>query len=155
MVRNPFRNLAGSWRLVVALALPCLLVSCGRQGDVSPAVPASATNEAPVPVVARPEFDQLKGRWERPDGGYVLEFRNVDTAGVVEAAYFNPGPIRVSKALALQEQGTTKVFVELRDVNYPGCTYSLSYDPATDQLHGVYFQAAVQQTYDVVFARLK
>jgi hypothetical protein len=45
--------------------------------------------------------------------------------------------------------------VELRDANYPGCTYNLKYDPQTDQLFGQYFQAALQETFDVTFARVK
>jgi hypothetical protein len=91
----------------------------------------------------------------RPDGGYVLEIKTVATDGKIEAGYFNPGVIHVSKAFALQEGTTTKVFVELQDVNYPGCTYSLTYDPKTDQLYGQYFQAALQQTFDITFGRLK
>ena len=46
-----------------------------------------------------------------------------------------------------------KLFVELRDVNYPGSTYSLRYDPARDVLEGAYFQAMEQQTFDVSFVR--
>ena len=78
----------------------------------------------------------------------------MDASGKIEAGYFNPAPINVSKGLAVQEGDTTKVFIELRDVNYPGCTYSLTYDPKSDQLYGQYFQAAVQQTFDVTFGRL-
>ena len=51
--------------------------------------------------------------------------------------------------------GATKVTVVLRDANYPGCIYKLAYDEQADQLFGTYFQAAMGQTYDVVFARLK
>ena len=47
-----------------------------------------------------------------------------------------------------------KVFLELRDVHYPGSTYTLTYDPARDQLQGVYYQAALQQRFDVVFVRM-
>jgi hypothetical protein len=79
----------------------------------------------------------------------------VDASGKLDAGYFNPGPINVARAGALRDRGTNKVFVELRDVNYPGCTYSLTYDLQSDQLYGQYFQAAMQQTFDVVFARLK
>jgi hypothetical protein len=35
----------------------------------------------------------------------------------------------------------TQVVVELRDVNYPGSTYTLTYDPGTDRLTGTYYQA--------------
>ena len=45
--------------------------------------------------------------------------------------------------------------IELRDVNYPGCTYTLEHNMQTDQLFGQYYQAAVQETYEVVFSRLK
>lgn len=104
---------------------------------------------------ARPEFQKLKGRWQRPDGGYVLEFKGVESNGKLDAGYFNPNPIHVARAAAIQEGNLTKVFVELRDINYPGSTYSLVYDPATDQLQGNYFQALEQQNFDVIFVRMK
>ena len=40
-------------------------------------------------------------------------------------------------------------------MNYPGSTYTLTYDPASDQLKGVYYQAALQQRFEVVFVRMK
>jgi hypothetical protein len=73
----------------------------------------------------------------------------------MNAAYFNPRPIHVAKAEASQYEGTVNVFIELRDVNYPGSTYNLTYDPADDYLKGVYFQAAIGQTFDVYFVRLQ
>jgi uncharacterized protein (DUF2147 family) len=99
-------------------------------------------------------FESLKGRWQRPDGGYVIEIRDIDASGKMAAAYFNPRPINVSRAAVSREGDTIKVFIELRDVNYPGATYNLIYDPKTDQLKGVYFQPALQQSFDVVFVRL-
>ena len=48
-----------------------------------------------------------------------------------------------------------KFFIELRDVNYPGSTYTLTYDLASDQLKGIYFQAAEQQRFEVAFVRVK
>jgi hypothetical protein len=47
------------------------------------------------------------------------------------------------------------LFVELRDVNYPGSTYTLQYDPALDCLKGTYFQAMQKETYLVEFMRVK
>ena len=47
------------------------------------------------------------------------------------------------------------VFIELRDVNYPGSNYHLTYDPKTDQMKGVYFQAVERQNFDVNFVRVK
>ena len=104
---------------------------------------------------AKERFDRLKGRWRRPDGGYVLEIRNIEANGKIDAGYFNPRPINVSRAEASQAGTTTKVFIELRDTNYPGSTYTLTYDSENDQLQGIYFQAALQQSFDVVFVRMK
>ena len=99
-------------------------------------------------------FQKLTGRWLRPDGGYILEIKSVnDTTGQMDAGYFNPNPINVSKAEASREVATVKVFVELRAPNYPGSTYTLTYDPATDHLTGMYFQAALKQQFDVDFER--
>lgn len=93
----------------------------------------------------------LEGKWIRPDGGYVLELRNIAADGTLTAAYFNPRLIRVSQAFWAMDEGLIKVFVELRDINYPGSKYSLQFDPAADRLKGFYFQAIEQQTYAVEF----
>jgi hypothetical protein len=101
----------------------------------------------------RPEFQKLAGIWLRSDGDYALQIRSVDNLGAMDAAYFNPAPIHVSKAAALRDNGATQVFIELQDANYPGCTYTLVYDPATDRLSGDYFQAAIREHYQVEFTR--
>jgi hypothetical protein len=100
-------------------------------------------------------FDVLNGRWLRVDGGYVLEIRDVDSSGKIDAVYLNPKPINVAKADATRDGSTVKVFVELRAPNYPGSTYTLTYDPTRDQLAGIYFHAVLQQRFDVVFVRMK
>lgn len=100
-------------------------------------------------------FQKLEGRWQRGDGGYILDIRGVDAAGKLTAAYLNPRPINVARAEASMEGGTLKAFIELRDVNYPGSTYHLTYDAAGDRLRGTYFQAALRETYEVEFARVK
>ena len=129
-------------------------VACDKPAPVAPPT-ANSTNAPAKPAAPRPEFQKLTGKWERPDGGYVLEIKGVDAEGKVDASYSNPSPIKVSRARAYREGETTKVFVELTDVNYPGCTYQLTLDEKNDQLFGTYFQAALQQTFDVAFARLK
>ena len=100
-------------------------------------------------------FQKLEGRWQRDDGGYIIDISRADAGGTLTASYFNPRPINVAKAEASMLGQTLRVFIELRDVNYPGSTYQLTYDPAEDRLTGSYFQAALQETYDVVFVRLK
>jgi hypothetical protein len=96
---------------------------------------------------------RLISRWVRPDGGYILELRDIKKDGNLKAAYFNPRPIKVFKAEWKRTQGIITVFVELRDVNYPGSKYNLQYDPKTDRLKGTYFQAFYGETYDVEFIR--
>lgn len=113
-----------------------LLVTCGCSGRA-------------------PQYETLKGNWERPDGGYVLSITNVTDTGIVDAAYFNPQPIHVGKATASRESGRLQVMIELQDVNYPGSTYKLVYDAATDRLAGTYYQAVAKETYNIHFTRLK
>ena len=123
---------------------------------VTAAAEASATNQPASATPANLVFAKLQGKWLRPDGGYILEIKTVEnTSGKMEAAYLNPRPIHVSKAEASRDGATLKVFIELRDVNYPGSTYTLTYDPREDQLKGDYFQAAIKQTFDVFFTRVK
>jgi hypothetical protein len=104
---------------------------------------------------AQAAFQKLQGRWQRADGGYIIDIRAVAADGKLTAAYFNPQPINVAKADASREGGVLRVFIELRDVNYPGSTYQLTYDPVSDRLAGAYFQAKLRETYDVHFERLK
>ena len=100
-------------------------------------------------------FDVLNGRWLRPDGGYILEIRSVDASGKIDAVYLNPKPINIAKAEATRDGSTLKVLVELRAPDYPGSTYTLTYDQEQDQLKGIYFQAVQQQNFNVEFARMK
>jgi hypothetical protein len=125
-----------------------------RQTGAQSAAPPAAQEPVAHPE-AKTEFEILQGRWFRPDGGYVVEIKEIDAQGKMAAAYFNPRPINVSRAEAAQEGTTTKVFIELRDINYPGATYHLTYDSEKDRLRGVYFQPALQQSFDVFFIRMK
>jgi len=104
---------------------------------------------------ATPELAILIGRWVRADGGYAIVIKSIDPSGKMEATYSNPNPISVSKAEVSVEGGTLRIFIELRGVGYPGSTYTLTYVPTGDRLTGVYFQAAVQQKFEVVFQRAK
>jgi hypothetical protein len=98
---------------------------------------------------------QLVGKWQRTDGGYIMELNNPTFDGRLTAAYSNPRPINVSRSGWVLEDGNLLVFVELRDQGYPGSTYTLAYQPDTDRLVGIYFQAAVQQHFEVVFQRIE
>jgi hypothetical protein len=100
-----------------------------------------------------PDPAKLVGRWLRADGGYLLQLTDPGPNGQLQAAYFNPKPINVARAAWKHEEGYLGAFVELRAPNYPGSTYTLAYDPASDRLVGLYFQAAMQQQFDVEFKR--
>ena len=93
------------------------------------------------------------GRWGRTDAPYVIEIKTARDDGTLEAAYYNQRPINVARAEAKEKDHGLEVFVELRDVNYPGSTYTLVYDRAKDQLHGIYYQAVARQNFEVVFVR--
>jgi hypothetical protein len=116
---------------------------------------AQAKKDAATETKDKTGFDVLKGRWLRPDGGYIIQIRNIDPSGKMEAGYFNPRPINVSRAEATRDSGKMKVFIELRDTGYPGSTYTLTYDPKEDVLRGIYYQAAMKQSFDVYFTRMK
>jgi hypothetical protein len=51
------------------------------------------------------------------------------------------------------KKGAQYIFIKLQDVGYPGSTYTLMYRPQQDILDGFYYQAAVKQTFEVVFSR--
>jgi hypothetical protein len=102
-----------------------------------------------------PGFGMLKGRWVRIDGGYVIEIRGVDAGGRMQAAYYNPKPITVSRAEAARLGAVVAVFIELRAPGYPGSTYTLVHDPKSDQLRGIYHHAGLQEDFEVVFVRGK
>ncbi len=129
-------------------------------GAAVPAGTAKPANSAtPAPAVAGaakavPDAVQkLLGRWVRADGGYVLELKNADLSGAMEAGYFNPKSIRVSRAIWMQGGPGLQVAVELNDVGYPGATYLLTYDPQADKFAGQYTQPQMQQTFDIEFVR--
>jgi hypothetical protein len=129
-------------------------IAHSKQSGAQSTVPPAAKDSVAKPDLDK-RFKRLEGNWMRPDGGYVLEIREVDAIGKMTAAYFNPRPINVSVAKAALDGSTLKVFIELRDMNYPGATYHLTYDTGSDQLKGVYFQPALQQRFDVFFVRMK
>lgn len=97
----------------------------------------------------------LVGRWVRPDGGYVITIKSVDAAGKMDASYANPSPLPFARAEASKTGKTLNAFFELRAGGYNGSTYTLTYDPASDVLKGIYFQAVLQQKFDVYFERAK
>jgi hypothetical protein len=122
----------------------------------TPPIVHSDSSVQPAAVSAgKASFQAIQGKWLRPDGGYVLDIKSVDAGGKMDAAYLNPKSIHVSKSQATQDGSALKIFVELRDVNYPGSTYDLTYNPDDDQFKGLYYHAGLKQRLEVNFVRMK
>ena len=127
-------------------------------GNASPSneiIKAPSDSSANSRTVSKQELDKLIGKWQRTDGGYTIEIFSVKTDGNLDAGYLNPNPIRVEKSQWIFRDGNLYIRVILRDVNYPGSTYTLEYNPKSDLLSGNYFQAVEGMNYDVIFTRNK
>ncbi len=101
------------------------------------------------------DYEKLIGRWLRPDGGYILVINDIDGEGNIDAEYFNPNDINVAKAQASMKEGQVRIYVEMRDIGYPGSNYTLTYDKENDRLVGVYYHAILKQKFDIYFIRQK
>ena len=144
MTQERFRKVIQGWVVLLMMAISFTVaspVSAQKQNDTEKDIPA--------------DYKRLEGTWRRPDGGYILELKELGKEGILKAAYFNPRPINVFKAEWNRKQDRITVFVELRDVNYPGSKYNLQYDLKTDRLKGTYYQAVQGETYDIEFVRMK
>jgi len=125
-----------------------------RPASAPPASPAAPSAASPAKKIDGAGHQRLVGRWVRPDGGYILEIRGAAADGKLDAAYLNPNPIHMERAEWQLKDGTLTVFIELRDLNYPGSTYTLEFLEAEDRMVGTYFQAVERLTFYVEFARL-
>lgn len=115
------------------------------------AIPAIGAEPLPDPAIR----EKFIGKWVRTDGGYVIHVREIKPDGSVDAGYFNPNPVNVSEANVSVWKGFDQLFIKLEDKGYPGSTYKLYYYAKEDQLAGFYYQAAVKETFEVLFVRKK
>jgi hypothetical protein len=129
--------------LVLALALASGSVAVA-QGPAGASKPEASAKLDP---------GTLKGNWVRPDGGYRIEIKGVAANGELDATYYNPNRLPFAKAQATLEGATLRANFELQAGGYNGSTYELTYDPASDRLKGIYYQAVVKQKFEVFFAR--
>jgi hypothetical protein len=145
--------------ILLLVCTSVIMTGCSKKGGDdrwSPApAPAPTSSAASVSAPAgAADRGKYEGKWGRTDGDYMLDVQGVSNA-VPTVKYFNPNPIHVGKSDWRQRQGGENLFVELQDVNYPGSTYTLRHNAADDTLQGSYYQATQQQTYEVVFERVK
>jgi len=147
------------WLLLLCFAITTIVVACDQQkekkeSDGSEGKPSSVSE----PIKAQQKaFDRsvLVGDWIRTDAEYRIAISELRDDGTLKAGYFNPNAINVGKAGWSFSEGTMKIYIELRDENYPGSNYNLVYYPDKDLLAGKYFQAVEGVTYDVGFFRKK
>jgi hypothetical protein len=153
--RRPRRPAVGARLLRRATFLLPLVLVVGGGLWWGAARHTSGPQPAPVFTSAdAPRLGRLVGRWLRPDGGYVIEIRSVAESGGIDASYLNLNPIHIARAEASKAGEALRVDIELRGVNYPGSSYTLTYDPARDELQGLYYQAALERLFPVVFVRM-
>lgn len=141
----------------VVCLLSTLVLACGVFAGRTMAQDTEALTVRAVKssAVSESGFDMLRGRWVRPDGGYVITILGVDPDGKLDAAYANPRPLPFAEARASRDDKTIRLFFELRAGGYNGSTYTLTYDPAKDVLYGIYYQAVARQSFNVYFERAK
>ncbi len=146
--------------LLISLAVLVIVYLLYNKQNVSGEEVAPTLVQDASPISVSPEnlevvINKLAGRWQRTDGGYIIELKNPSADGKIEAAYFNPNPIHVGRAGWQDKAGKIIVTVELQDVNYPGSLYTLEFLHMEDRLSGVYFQAVEKVNYEVGFTRVK
>ena len=146
-----------SFALLLPVVLTLVLLSCnqkpGKKEDVE------SDSKASQPLVQQqqktPDKNLLVGDWARTDAPYQLKISELSDGGIMKVGYFNPKSINVGKAQWDSAGGAMRIYVELRDENYPGSNYKLTYLPERDLLTGQYYQAVEGTTYEVGFFRTK
>ena len=151
------------WLILLCFAIATIVVACDQQKEQKESngsksmTSTTGTVSEPIEPQEQKTFDRsiLVGDWIRTDAEYRLTISELLDDGTLKAGYFNPKSINVGKAGWIFSEGAMKIYIELRDENYPGSNYNLVYYPEKDLLAGKYFQAVEGVTYDVGFFRKK
>ena len=138
-------------RSAISLSVVAVITAGIMRAAVAQVAPTD--QEASVGVKVPQELAILRGKWVRRDGNYTIVVKNVDASANIQVTYFNPNPVKVSKAKAFTEGGDLNLFLELQGPSYAGSTYTLAYDPKSDCLLGIYFHVVTQQKFAVIFQR--
>jgi hypothetical protein len=143
----------GSVGLAIAAGIFLYYLRYADSRQATATTSGESSSEKAASTLKDIQFGNLIGRWRRVDGGYIIDIRRIGANGQMDATYYNPKSIHVSRAEASLKKGAQYIFIELQDVGYPGSTYTLMYRPQQDILAGFYFQATMKQTFEVIFAR--
>jgi len=154
---TPLKAKRAWWTAGIVIILAGIGVILFQKRDAPQKKEASTPAQPPTAQPSQSNRDFLIGNWARTDsnGGYTIEIKSAAADGKLDASYFNPNPIHVARAEWQEKNGSLVVFVELRDVNYPGSTYTLNFLPAENRMTGVYFQAVEGVNFDVAFTRVR
>ena len=141
--------------LITVPAMFC--ISCNSSPEEKETIKPDIAGKDTAVVHQTPPLnkDLIIGDWVRTDAPYEIKISELTDGGSMKTGYFNPRSINVSKALWTFADNTLKIYIELRDVNYPGSNYNLTYFKENDSLAGKYFQAVEGVTYEVGFTRKK
>jgi hypothetical protein len=103
-------EILGAAGLAVGIAAAILLRGgkAGGNGGSPASAGAPAARAAPSTPATGSDLAKLRGRWLRPDGGYILEIREVAAGGTIDAVYLNPRPIHVARAEATTTPGSPR-----------------------------------------------
>jgi hypothetical protein len=144
------------WMLGVVVLAAAVGVIFWKDRDVNQNI-SKSTSTPPSQAQTKTDEGLLVGRWTRTDsdGAYVIEIKHAGDDGTLEASYFNPSPIKVGRAGWEKKNNILVVVVELRDVNYPGSTYTLNFIPSENRMTGIYYQAVEGANFDVEFVRVR
>ena len=147
--KNPF--------VALLIAIAIFTFGCNQPAEKTENTVPVVTQSVPVtPEQPKPPDKKLLvGDWTRTDGSYQIKIAELFDNGYLKCGYFNPKSINVGNSTWNIADGVLKIYLELRDENYPGSNYNLTYIPGKDLLAGKYYQAVEQVTYDVEFAREK
>lgn len=142
---------------VIAVIVTLVSFGCNDEEDKTNAVERtdSATISVNKQVEKTLDKNLLAGDWIRTDAEYKIQISELFEDGKMKAGYFNPRSINVSQAQWKSEGAMLKIYIELRDQNYPGSNYNLVYLPDRKVLAGEYYQAVERNKYKVEFAKSK
>ncbi|MBZ5858583.1 hypothetical protein [Flavihumibacter profundi] len=147
----------GHLSLILLTVYTILSFSCNQKQAANETTDTAPAGSAPVNTTPQNPVEKNKvvGDWIRTDAPYQLKITELSEGGLLKAGYFNPNPINVGKANWQVTNGALQLYIELRDENYPGSNYTLTYLPEKNLLVGSYFQAVQGVSYDIAFMRAK
>jgi len=135
------------------LAVTLAGLACHGPTEAPAAMPRAAVSAPPSAAAPAADPKKLVGQWMRTDSEYMIWIESVGSDGTLQARYLNPRPIHVSRAEVKRDGDRLALLVELQDKGYPGSYYTLTYDPRSDALYGVYHHLGLNQTFDISFYR--